>query len=116
MLEKQKMLMDTETDHCIQLARNQQVTFLSDGGESVREVQMHLNPDSEHWLAWFHVTMRITAMGNMAKSLKWGEVEDRLEPSGDQEPERSARERRRGEGNWGEGNSLAWRGGGPIGG
>jgi hypothetical protein len=72
------------------MQRNQQVTFLSDGGESVREVQMHLNPDSEHWLDWFHITMRITVMGNMAKSLKWGEVEDRLEPSGDQEPELSA--------------------------
>jgi hypothetical protein len=34
--------------------------------------------------------MRITVMGNMAKSLTWGEVEDRLQPSRGQEPELSA--------------------------
>ena len=26
---------------------NQQITFLSDGGESVREVQLYLNPQAE---------------------------------------------------------------------
>jgi hypothetical protein len=48
---------------------NQQVTFLSDGGDTVRNLQLYLNPQAEHVLDWFHVTMRITVMRNMAKSL-----------------------------------------------
>lgn len=36
---------------------NQQVTFLSDGEDSVRDLQLYLNPQSEHYLDWFHVTM-----------------------------------------------------------
>ena len=41
---------------------NQQVTFLSDGGDNVRELQLYLNPQAEHLLDWFHITMRITVM------------------------------------------------------
>jgi hypothetical protein len=48
---------------------NQQVTFLTDGGETVRELPLYLNPLSEHWLDWFHITMRLTVMGQYAKSL-----------------------------------------------
>ena len=32
--------------------------FLSDGGEDVRNLQLYLNPQAEHLLDWFHVTMR----------------------------------------------------------
>ena len=39
---------------------NQQVDFLSDGGEDVRNVQLYLNPQAEHLLDWFHLTMRLT--------------------------------------------------------
>ena len=46
---------------------NQQVTFLSDGGDTVRELQLYLNPQAEHLLDWFHITMRITVMKQMAK-------------------------------------------------
>jgi hypothetical protein len=49
---------------------NQQVTFLTDGGEDIRDLPCYLNPDSEHLLDWFHITMRITVMTNMAKSLQ----------------------------------------------
>jgi hypothetical protein len=49
---------------------NQQVTFLSDGGDTVRDLQFYLNPQAEHVLDWFHVTMRLTVMGQMAKSLR----------------------------------------------
>lgn len=49
---------------------NQQVTFLTDGGEDVRDLPLYLNPHSEHYLDWFHITMRITVMTNMAKSLQ----------------------------------------------
>ena len=48
---------------------NQQVTFLSDGGETVRDLQLYLNPNAEHLLDWFHITMRITVMRQMAKGL-----------------------------------------------
>jgi hypothetical protein len=48
---------------------NQQVVFLSDGGDDVRELQMYLNPEAEHYLDWFHVTMRLTVMGQYAKGL-----------------------------------------------
>jgi hypothetical protein len=52
------------------MAENQQVTFLTDGGEDIRELPCYLNPDSEHLLDWFHITMRITVMTNMVKSLR----------------------------------------------
>ena len=48
---------------------NQQVTFLSDGGDTVRELQLYLNPQAEHLLDWFHITMRLTVMNQMAKGL-----------------------------------------------
>jgi len=51
------------------LQMNQQVTFLSDGADTVRDLQLHLNPNAEHILDWFHITMRITVMCQMAKGL-----------------------------------------------
>jgi hypothetical protein len=48
---------------------NQQVAFLSDGGEDVRHVQLYLHPDAEHLLDWFHLTMRLTVLKQMAKGL-----------------------------------------------
>jgi len=49
---------------------NQQVTFLTDGGEDIRDIPRYLNAQPEHLLDWFHLTMRITVMANMAKSLR----------------------------------------------
>ncbi len=49
---------------------NQQVTFITDGGEDIRNLPLYLNPQAEHLLDWFHVTMRLTVMANMAKSLR----------------------------------------------
>ncbi len=51
------------------MAMNQQVTFLSDGGDDVRQVQQYLSPEAEYCLDWFHITMRITVMKQMAKGL-----------------------------------------------
>ena len=42
---------------------NQRVEFLTDGGDTVRELPRYLCPESEHWLDWFHITMRITVLG-----------------------------------------------------
>ena len=41
----------------------------SDGGADIREVQQYLNPEAEHYLDWFHITMRLTVMGQYAKGL-----------------------------------------------
>jgi len=47
------------------------VVFLSDGGDSVRNLlQAYLHPDSEHWLDWFHITMRISLLQQQVKTLK----------------------------------------------
>jgi hypothetical protein len=48
---------------------NQQITFLSDGGDTVRELQLYLNPHAEHLLDWFHVAMRLTVLRQTAKGL-----------------------------------------------
>ncbi len=53
---------------------NQQVMFLSDGGDTVRQLQLYLNPQAEHLLDWFHVTLRITVMTQMAKGLEGKDV------------------------------------------
>jgi hypothetical protein len=51
------------------LQMNQQVVFLSDGGDTVRDLQAYLSPESEHLLDWFHITMRLTVMGQMIKGM-----------------------------------------------
>jgi hypothetical protein len=56
---------------------NQKVIFLSDGGDTVRELQLYLNPQAEHLLDWFHVTMRITNLRQMVKGLQ---PDDYLDP------------------------------------
>jgi len=48
---------------------NQQVTFLTDGGADVREIPLYLNPQAEHLIDWFHITMRLTVLGQLAKGL-----------------------------------------------
>jgi hypothetical protein len=48
---------------------NQQLTFLSDGGDTVRDLQLYLNPQAEHLLDWFHLSMRLTVMQQIAKGL-----------------------------------------------
>ena len=64
------------------LQDNQQVVFLSDGGEDVRGVQAYLQPGSEHWIDWFHITMRLTVLQQQTKSLRsevgWDAVADGL--------------------------------------
>ena len=49
------------------LQMNQDITFLSDGGDTVRDLQLYLSPQAEHILDWFHITMRITVLRQMAK-------------------------------------------------
>jgi hypothetical protein len=56
---------------------NQQVTFLTDGGEDVRTLPLYLNPQATHLLDWFHVTMRLTVLRQMTRSLPGTPPDDR---------------------------------------
>ena len=48
---------------------NQDITFLTDGGEEVRSLTDGISPCSEHVLDWFHITMRITVLGQFARGV-----------------------------------------------
>jgi hypothetical protein len=52
------------------MQENQQVVFMSDGGEDVRQVQEYLHPNSEHLIDWFHITMRLTVLQQQTKTLQ----------------------------------------------
>jgi hypothetical protein len=47
----------------------QRVTFLSDGGDSVRSLPGFLHPRSEHMFDWFHIAMRIEQLSQTARGL-----------------------------------------------
>ena len=44
------------------MQENQQVVFMSDGGENVRRVQEYLHPFSEHLIDWFHIILESAAL------------------------------------------------------
>ena len=48
---------------------NQEITFLSDGGETVRNLQLYIYPEADHVLDWFHVAMRFTVLKQYVKGL-----------------------------------------------
>lgn len=52
------------------MRENQQVVFMSDGGEDVRQVQECLHPNGKHLLDWFHITMRLTVLQQQVKALQ----------------------------------------------
>jgi hypothetical protein len=49
---------------------NQDITFITDGGEEVRSLAEMMAPASEHVLDWFHITMRITVLRQFAQGLR----------------------------------------------
>jgi hypothetical protein len=51
------------------LQSNQEITFLTDGGDDVRGLARHMSPCAEHILDWFHIAMRLTVLGQYAKGL-----------------------------------------------
>lgn len=76
------------------MQQNQKIIFVSDGGDTVRNLQLYLNPQAEHLLDWFHVTMRLSVMKQMAKGFpvqepgrakkrweEWDEDKEELEVS-----------------------------------
>lgn len=40
---------------------NQQIEFLSDGGDTVRDLQLYLSPEADHLLDWFHIVRQEVA-------------------------------------------------------
>ena len=51
------------------LRANQDVTFLTDGGEEVRALTELVTPEAEHVLDWFHITMRLTVLSQYARGV-----------------------------------------------
>jgi len=48
---------------------NQQLTFLSDGSDTVRDLQLYMSPEAEHILDWFHLSMKLTVLDQYARGL-----------------------------------------------
>jgi hypothetical protein len=51
------------------LRPNQDVTFLTDGGDEIEALTELISPCGEHVLDWFHVAMRLTVLGQYAKGV-----------------------------------------------
>jgi len=39
---------------------NHHITFLSDGDDTLRQLQWEMSPKATHLLDWFHLTMKLT--------------------------------------------------------
>jgi len=51
------------------LQMNQAITFLSDGNDSLRQLQLEMSPKATHILDWFHLSMKLTVLGQYGKGL-----------------------------------------------
>ena len=51
------------------LQANQDVTFLTDGGEQVRALTELVTPEAEHVLDWFHISTRLTVLSQYARGV-----------------------------------------------
>ena len=51
------------------LQANQEVTFLTDGGDEIRALTELVTPCGEHVLDWFHIAMRLTVLGQHGKGV-----------------------------------------------
>lgn len=47
---------------------SREVTFMSDGGKGVRDLQWAMRPHAEHVLDWFHIAMRLTVTQQTSSS------------------------------------------------
>jgi hypothetical protein len=56
------------------LQMNQEITFLSDGNDTLRALQLEISPKATHLLDWFHLTMKLTVLGQFGKGLVHCEV------------------------------------------
>jgi hypothetical protein len=51
------------------LQMNQEITFLSDGADTLRQLQLEMSPKATHILDWHHVTMKLTVLSQYGKGL-----------------------------------------------
>src|ERR671936_766285 len=58
-----------EVLHAQGLQMNQKITFLSDGDDKLRELQLEMSPKATHILDWHHLTMKLTVLGQYGKGL-----------------------------------------------
>jgi hypothetical protein len=65
--KSKRRLFEVLTSQGFQL--NQQITFLSDGEDTVRNLQLYMSPEAEHILDWFHVTQKLTVLDQYGKGL-----------------------------------------------
>src|SRR4029077_10521218 len=63
----------------------QQITFLSDGSDTVRDRQLSMSPEAEHILDWLHLSMKLTVLDQYAQGLRHcaavlgGEIREKIE-------------------------------------
>jgi hypothetical protein len=55
---------------------NQDITFLTDGGKEILALTDRISPCSEHVLDWFHITMKITVLGQFVKGVAQPDARD----------------------------------------
>src|SRR5262249_46933913 len=51
------------------LQMNHNITFLSDGDDTLRKLQLEMSPKATHILDWFHLTMKLTVLDQFGKGL-----------------------------------------------
>src|SRR5215813_2455347 len=54
---------------------NQDIAFLSDGDDTLRALQLEMRPKATPILDWFHLTMKLTVLGQYSKGLVQCEAE-----------------------------------------
>src|SRR5205823_7246735 len=58
-----------EVLHSQGLQMNQEITFLSDGDDKLRKLQLEMSLQATHILDWFHRTIKLTVLGQFGKGL-----------------------------------------------
>ena len=58
-----------EVLHSQDIQMNQEITFLSDGADTLRQLQLDMSPQATHILDWHHVTMKLTVLSQYGKGL-----------------------------------------------
>jgi hypothetical protein len=67
------------------LVYHQPVTFVTDGGDTVRSWPKRLHPRAEHMIDWFHIAMRFTVLKQIVKGIS---IPDANSDDPDDHPER----------------------------
>jgi len=58
-----------EVLHSQGLQMNQEITFLADGNDTLRELQLEMSPKATHILDWVHLTMKLIVLEQYGKGL-----------------------------------------------